>query len=133
VKGQLYKDAYSPASLPPIDAVEVIVLGDSEESNIRDFIQDASLHNVTITGEVAGRIAANWRHLPPGEPDRCHVPAFALRFFDSSGMICEASICWECNTILGYTADERFSYDFSGESATAQQLLAELRRISGDM
>jgi hypothetical protein len=83
-----------------------------------------------IQGEAAQTIAQLWRQLPPGEQARCHIPPFALRFIADGVVICQGSVCWKCNNILGEVDGKRFWYAFDSDSDIAQSLLDECRRAN---
>jgi hypothetical protein len=85
-----------------------------------------------VEGPTALRIAQLWRELPPGETARCHSPPFGLRFILEGQVICEGSICWECNNIYGNFEGEVFFYQFDAEAAESKALLAEVKRIVGE-
>jgi hypothetical protein len=110
--------------------VEVVVLSDVDPPRVSDFLKAAGdAPSVTVKGATALRIAQMWRELPPGETARCHIPPFGLRFIADGRVICEGSICWECNNIYGNAGGRAFFYEFDTEAAGSQALLVELRRI----
>jgi hypothetical protein len=126
-------DAYSPASLPPITAIDVVVLQGINANRVDQYMHNAaSAPRVRLDGAAAQRIADSWRALPPGEQARCHVPPYGLRFYSGDRMICEASVCWECNNIFGEADGRKVHFEFDAEHRTSQELLAELRRLAVD-
>ena len=126
-------DRYTPASLPSITAVDVVVLRDIEANRVDEYMREAEgATSVTLAGEAAQRIASLWRQLPPDEMSRCHMPPFGLRFRSGGVVICQASVCWECNNIFGDQGGEPLAYGFDATASVARRLLAELRRAVGD-
>src|SRR5947209_5250192 len=85
---------------------------------------------VTVEGATALRIAQLWRDLPPGEEARCHIPPFGLRFVADGRVVCEGSICWECNNIYGDVGRVPFGYESDAGAVGSQALLEELLRIA---
>ena len=121
---------YAPASLPPITSVEIVALKSIIAIRVSQYMQSAcNAPSVSIGGDDAQRIADLWRSLPPGEQARCHIPPYGLRFRDKERVVCEASICWECDNIYGEANGRQFSYEFDASHATSTMLLAELRRF----
>jgi hypothetical protein len=107
----LNMESYSPASLCSITSVEVVSLKGIDFDEVEDYMADGSdVPSVMLYGEDAQRIADLWRSLPAGQQSRCHDPPFGLRFFSGKQVICEASICWECNNILGKLESEPLHY-----------------------
>ena len=94
---------------------------------------EAAIHarSVRATGPEATRIAALWRDLPPGEEARCHTPPFGLRFYFGRRLVCEASICWQCNNIFGNAGDEELFFAFDGSHPTSRELLAACEQLIG--
>ena len=122
--------SYLPSSLPPVSAVEVVVLDSVEPKHVGSYMQSASnAPSVKLEGEQALSIAALWRQLPPGHQARCHTPPFGLRFFVEEDVVCQASICWECDNIFGDVGGTSFCYEFSSKRPISRKLLAELRQI----
>ena len=118
-------DPFTPSALPPIVSVDVVILSGEIRRQVGQKKFDAF---VTLRGEPANHIADLWRQLPPGDPARCHIPPFALRFSTATELICDASICWECNNILGDAHGQHLFYAFDANSAPAQELLALLQK-----
>lgn len=79
---------------------------------------------VTLRGPEAERVAALWRALPVGEQARCHVPSYGLRFFAAGRLVCQASICWQCNNIWADADGRRFRYEFDATHPRSRELLA---------
>lgn len=124
-------DHYLPSSLPPISVVEVVVLKNVDVDDIRGAVAASSV-SVSLHDEDAQRVAALWRQLPTGEPHRCHLPPFGLRFLDGEVVVCQASLCWKCNNIFGEVSGEAFSYDFDSSDSISQDLLNECRSATGE-
>jgi hypothetical protein len=124
---------YSPASLPPVTSVDVVVIDSGAAvSRVDDFIRVAAIRSVSLAGEAAQAIASLWRQLPPAQQARCHIPPYGLRFRVGSGLVCEASICWQCNNIYGQASGEALLYQFDAESPVSMRLLTAIRRAVGD-
>ena len=115
---------YDPAQLPPVDRVEIVSL-------IRQSIGKADprprfldwysvVASTETIGEMAKKIAALWRSLPPAEQNRCHIPPYGLRFYAHDVVILECSICWQCNNIhirTGRGEDTFYTFDASHEKS----------------
>jgi hypothetical protein len=89
-------------SLPKISKVEIVIL--SGDPKLLDKNPKVS---AVLNDEQAEEIMTLWRQLPPGQQARCHIPPFGLRFFAKDYLICQASLCWECNNIIGYVESVR--------------------------
>jgi len=123
--------AYLPTSLPPVTAVDVVVLSSVEPDNLYEFMHFASDAPTTrIEGKDARWVAHLWRRLPFGDIAKCHVPPYGLRFFFEDNVICQGSICWGCNNIYGDVVGDPFTCGFDAGSAVSGALLAELQRIA---
>lgn len=124
-------DNYTPASLPPITSVEIVALDEIDANRVDQYMRNAGdAPSITVDGPDAQRIADLWRSLPPGDQARCHIPPYGLRFRVNERVVCEASICWECDNIFGEANGRQFSYEFDAGHATSMMLLVELRRFS---
>lgn len=122
---------YSPSSLPPVTAVEVVLLsGVDDPPRVTGYMSAAGATSVLIGGMAATQIADLWRRLPPGDTARCHTPPFGLRFLVGGEVICQGSICWQCNNIYGDAGGEPFFYEFDAEGEVSRSLLAQLQRIA---
>ena len=108
---------FTPASLPEIDAVEIVDL------------EGRSKPCRKIEGKLAQQIAELWRQLPPDRQMRCHIPAYRLRFYQQGNLIIEGSICWECNNIYASQGEDTFLYEFDATHAISQKLLDTIREI----
>ena len=123
--------AYSPTSLPPVTAVDVVVLSSVKPINVYEFMNFSSdAPTVRIEGRDARWIAHLWRQLPFGEEAKCHIPPYGLRFFFEGNVICQGSICWQCNNICGDVLGDPFTFGFNTKSAVSDALLAELQGIA---
>ncbi len=124
---------YSPASLPPITSVDVVAL-QGVTAVVDDYMQNSGdAPSVTLYGDDAQRVADLWRSLPPGEQARCHIPPYGLRFRCGERVICQASICWECDNIFGDAEGRHVHYEFESSHPTSISLLAEMRRAIGGL
>lgn len=122
-------DDYLPSSLPAVSVVEVVVLRGCDDDEIREEVAVAP--GVSLTGDDAQRVSALWRLLPTGYQARCHDPPFGLRFLDGGVVLCQASVCWECNNIYGEVNGEEFAYEFDAEASVSQDLLNECLLATG--
>jgi hypothetical protein len=130
VSGAEMMESYDPRSLPEVVAVEIVDLGDIDIDPSRVVEQMATAvqaHRVRVRGDIAARIAELWRALPAGEAVLCHIPPYGLRFFNSAGTVCQASICWRCNNLYGDVGGRPIGYEFDSEHPTAQRLLQVVR------
>ena len=63
---------------------------------------------------------------------RCAAtPPFGLRFYSRGRLICEASVCWECNNIFGNARGEHLWYGFDASHEHSRELLAACKRAIG--
>jgi hypothetical protein len=91
-------------SLPKVSKVEIIILAGD-----RELLDKNPQASVTA---------------------RCHIPPFGLRFFTNNQLVCQASVCWECNNIYGHANSNRFSYAFDANASISQELLMKLENIT---
>ena len=125
--------AYSPASLPLITSVEIVLLKWVEADQVDQYLANAgSAPRVVLHGRDAQRIAELWRALPSGEQARCHTPPYGLRFCAGERIVCNASICWECNNIFGEAEGQQLHFEFEAGHPTSAALLTELQRALPD-
>jgi hypothetical protein len=124
-------DLFSPSSLPPISDVEVVMLDKVRpKKSVHEYMQATSgAPSIVVDGRPAKRLATLWRQLPKGNQMRCHMPPYGLRFFAGDRVLCQGSVCWECNNIYGDVEGEPFVYEFDAEAKASQALLSELRRV----
>lgn len=124
----MQEELCTPQSLPAITSVEVVHLrGIWPERGGVTYMQAAAAAGapmVVVQGDEAQRIAELWRSLPPGNQARCHIPPYALRFHSGDVVVCEASICWECNNIHGAAEGSDLFYEFDAKAPASQALLA---------
>lgn len=121
-----------PATLPPIDEIELVPLDGKPRPPVSRFHRKrVHTGSVTVSGGAALEIADLWRALPqPAAVAMCHDPPFALRFFHGDSFILEASLCWACNNAYGFTkAKEGFSFLFDGRAEVSRRLLARLDEL----
>jgi len=121
---------YAPSSLPPVTAVEVVALRGVRPDSVNGYMAVVGVPGVTVRGAAAERIADLWRRLPPGEPARCHVPPFGLRFLAGDEVICQGSVCWKCNNLYGDAGGDPIHYSFYAGGEVSRALLAELQRVT---
>jgi hypothetical protein len=123
---------FAPSSLPPIDAVDVVDLAGVRAKGVDGYMAAAAgARSVRLSGAGAERIAALWRGLPPGKHARCHIPPFGLRFYRGGQLICQASICWQCNNLVGDAGGEASFYEFDASHPTSRELLHACERAAG--
>lgn len=113
----------APSSLGPIDAVEIVSLHGVDPRRVDYYMLAATdAPHVRLTGPEARRIATLWRTLPAGDAKRCHIPPFG-RFFLAGRLICQASLCWQCNDLFGHAGQDKLSFAFDAASPIASALL----------
>jgi hypothetical protein len=121
-----------PLPLSAVDAAEIVDLhGVWADRDAESMDAAAANAGVRVVGNDAMRIARLWRSLTAGEPARCHVPPFGLRFWAAGELVCHASICWRCNNVFGRTGDEQFTFAFDATAAPARELLAACEAATG--
>ena len=126
-------DRFSPWTLPTITSVDIVDLRSIDANRVSQYMQSAvGAPSVTLCGDAAQRIAELWRALPPGHQSRCHTPPYGVRFRSGERVVCEASICWDCDNIFGQSAGREIHYEFAAALPTSKALLAELHRAAGD-
>lgn len=119
-------------SLPEIDAVEIVDLEEVEPLNGVDYMSAATrAPSLRVSGNKAQAIAELWRRLPQASQARCHIPPFGLRFFRGQELVAEASLCWECNNVMGGTWDGAFGFEFDGQAPASRELLVTLQTAVG--
>lgn len=122
---------YSPATLPLIDSVDIVSLRNVDANRVDEYMNNAAgAATVNVDGGQAQRIAALWRSLPPGSQSRCHTPPYGLRFRSGERVVCEASLCWECDNLFGEAEGQAIHYEFDAAHATSQALFAEIQRTA---
>jgi hypothetical protein len=124
---------YQPNSLPAITSVEVVSLRGRYPKRMDYMLDTTGARSVMQEGAPAQRIAELWRSLPPGEQMRCHTPPYGLRFFRDGELLCQASLCWECNNLFGDVQGDDISYVFDAKHPVSQDLLVVLKSVMGDL
>ncbi|MCU0718771.1 MAG: hypothetical protein MUC83_03635 [Pirellula sp.] len=76
-------------------------------------------------------IAETWRRLPIGEMVRCHKPQIGLRFYVDYTIVCEGSVCWDCENIFGNVNGSEFCYTFDPKSKAGLELFKLVQSIVG--
>jgi hypothetical protein len=121
---------HDPSTLGRIDAVDVVALNASASvGSVNEFIRSAVVGEIRLTDVDAERIAVLWRALPPSEQARCHIPPYGLRFWLAGQKVIEASLCWECDNVYGYAADETMHFSFDSKAPVSVSLLMQCRHI----
>jgi hypothetical protein len=121
-------------SIPNVSSADEIAVVDLTGLRIdaRNFVTDAvNAPTVRVAGNDLNQIIRLWQKVPADEPMRCHNPPFGLRFYLSGAIICQGSICWQCNNIYGESNGAPFYYNFGGRSRQGQNLLKLLEQIVG--
>lgn len=117
-----------PSSLPPIDALEIVLLEGISPNALDDIMQRADGNpKIQVSGPPAQDIANFWRQLPHATQMRCHLPRFGLRFYACDEWLLEASVCWECNNVYGRQPSGKIHFGFDASSAPAVALLDLVR------
>jgi hypothetical protein len=126
-------DVNSLISLPPIISVDVVNLRGILPNHVDQYMQNAiNAPSVTLHGADAQLIANLWRSMPPGEQSRCHTPPYGVRFRVADRIVCEASICWECENIFGNSEGKDLHYKFNARHQTSIDLFTEFQRAFGE-
>jgi hypothetical protein len=115
---------HTPAALPTITSIQIVDLSKLNPNHVDEYMQgvvDAPFKQ--LDGDEAQRIAELWRNLSAGEQSRCHIPPFGLRFIQGGVVICQASVCWRCDSIYGASEGKRFGFAFDASAAESQELL----------
>ena len=121
----------APKLLPAIDEVAIVDLTGLHVGP-RDFAKkSANAPSVRVRGNQATEIAELFRSLPSGMPARCHTPPFGIRFYVNDRVVCETSICWQCNNLYGSFDGSEMSYAFDATSKSTTDLLATLEKHVG--
>ena len=118
------------ADLPDVDCVEIIRLGrvQVDGRSIPQTLENADdALSVKVEGSVAQDIADLWRQLPFAGQMRCHIPPFALRFFQNNQMVLHASICWMCNNIWVIQDNKHYTIEFDARADVSRQLFLLLK------
>ena len=115
---------YNPILLAAIDEIDIVNLENIRVDCVSDFMRTADhAPFVKLSGSLAQHVATLWRQLPAGEPDRCHIPSFGLRFFNENELIVQGSISWKCSNIFGDAKGVNIVYAFHAQGDISQQLL----------
>lgn len=126
-------DEYNPKSLPEVTAIEVLDLRQIESNRVDGYMNNAAdAPRVRCNDKRAKHVAILWRELVSGEVIRCHIPSVGIRFFDGDSVVCEASVCWQCENIFGVQQGTRFSYCFAPNSTVGRELLLGIKELIGD-
>ena len=124
---------YSPATLPDVDAVELVDLRNIEADIVSQYmLYAADVAGTPCDSESVNTIVSAWRLLPSGESERCHVPPIGFRFFVAGAIVLEASVCWRCNNLYGIENGADVYCTFDAESKPAQELLMLGKRVIGN-
>ena len=110
--------------------LDASALGTGAVSSVHEFIRSGAVPGeIKLEGVDAERIASLWRQLPPGEPARCHIPPYGLRFWQAGKKVIEASLCWECNNAYGYSGRQTLWFTFDAKAPVSVALLMQLRHV----
>lgn len=111
-------------ALNAADSAEVELFG-FDEAGKENFYNGGGSFGIgwsrRLDAEERTRLRALMLGLPGGEPARCHLPPFGLRFGWPRELY--VSICFRCNNIFA----DRDMVTFDARSAQARELLAFLR------
>lgn len=121
---------YVPSQLPNIDVVELVDLRTLHLGTVPMSLVKDNAPFVQVKGETAQQIAHLWRHLPPDEEARCHIPPFGLRFYMDNKLLVQGSVCWQCNNIFVEENGERLLYEFDAQHPHSQQLFAIVQSLA---
>ena len=123
-------DLRAVANTTLVDALEVadsseVELFGFDETGKENFYNGGGSFGIgwsrRLDPEERSRLRALMIGLPGGQPARCHMPGFGLRFGWPRELY--VSICFRCNNIFV----DRDMVTFDASSAQARQLLAFLR------
>ena len=110
--------------LPPIDKVELIKLTTNGD------LWNGEIEAVKVLEGVATQdIATLWRsqtYLPYSAI--CHLPAYAIRFYEKDKVILYATLCWQCDNIRFELPKLKATQGFGGRDRKGQKLLAVFRK-----
>lgn len=120
---------YKPGGLGLVDEVHVLDLRGTSASQVSEYIRLPNLEFVVVKGDQAQNIAGLWRALPSGNQARCHIPPFGLRFFRDGEEVVGASLCWDCNNVMGYEGDRCIFFEFNAGATPSKALLRCLKRV----
>lgn len=127
---------YEPTQLADVDTVEVLVLAQETGDSPAQFLDIVEWQrfpvsfSIEVSGDVAHEIANLWRHLPPDEQMRCHLPPFGFRFYAKRMLLLEASICWQCNNIWLKMNGKNATYTFDARHEVSKKLFTKLQEIT---
>ena len=125
-------EEYDPGSLPDVTALEIVDLRRIDANRAGEYMNDAAdAPAIKCDGHLAKDIANIWRALPAGDSIRCHTPVVGIRFFDGASLICEASVCFQCENIFGYFQRAPIIYRFNPRSNQGRELFLLLKGIVG--
>src|SRR6185295_14703884 len=84
--------------LPPVDRVELALIGDQGEMGTIRSIAAVKI----VEGAQARSIASLWRSqtFDHNYSAGCHEPPYAIKFFSQGKVVLYASICWACSNIV---------------------------------
>ena len=125
---------YRPADLAPITKAEVVVLAKTETRSgeaLKGFFGYHELSNVTVAGARAKDLAQLYRQLPDGMTARCHIPTFAIRFYQAEKLLLEGSFCWTCHNFYGEQKGEAIHFAFDAQHPQAQVLRQRFIALTG--
>jgi len=109
--------------LPTIDKVELIKLKTNG-----DFWNGEIEAVKVLEGVATQDMATLWRsqtYLPYSAI--CHLPAYAIRFYEKEKVILYATLCWQCDNIGFELPKLKATQGFGGRDKKGQKLLAVFR------
>jgi hypothetical protein len=123
---------YSPNTLPNVNAVEVLDLRGKFPNRLSEYADDSQqLAGVQCDAKTVELIAASWRSLVSGQPARCHMPPFGIRFIVGSKIHLQVSICWRCHNMYGLLDGSKMTFAFDSEAPAAKTLLSLCMEVIG--
>lgn len=126
------------SKLPACDRVEVFYLDPELE---RDFVVGFPvkpyrtcarvIESKDIIGQEAQGLAGSWRGQKFGEEYQalCHEPIYGLRFYQSSQLIFETTLCFTCRNFYVPVSEGAHWWGFDSRSAHGKELLNRLQQI----
>lgn len=79
-------------------------------------------------GQEAQQIIQLFQCLAPGEPARCHMPPWAVAFYDQTQILFTATVCFECANAYVYTSLGKELRAFNTSETHGKQFLSLLNQ-----
>jgi hypothetical protein len=124
--------------LPACDKVEVYYLDSELERDsvvgfpVKPYRTCARIiESKDITGREAQSLADSWRAQKFGAEYQalCHEPVYGLRFYQSSQLIYETTLCFSCRNFYVPVNEGVHWWGFDSRSAQGKELLNRLQQI----